>query len=99
MEYPEGRQGISQPQARFGFMIVRPHECGAQIVYLLQKPTAPFRANDLVVDSEYIYWTSYGWPPSLTSGTTIGRAKLDGTERHENFITGAAAPACLAIQT
>jgi virginiamycin B lyase len=42
----------------------------------------------------YIYWTNFG-PDG--SGTTIGRANLNGTNVNESFITGALTPVGIAV--
>jgi sugar lactone lactonase YvrE len=44
------------------------------------------------VDDEYVYWTD-------TKENTIGRAKLDGTLKEPNFITGASHPEGIAVDS
>lgn len=44
----------------------------------------------IAIDSTYIYWTDF-------SAGTIGRAKLDGSEVNQNFITGLTSPYGLAV--
>lgn len=55
----------------------------------------------VVVDGSYIYWSNAGanchGPLSTCDGTTIGRAKLDGSSVNQSFITGADGPAHLAV--
>ena len=58
----------------------------ASIVAVLVLGAAPAYA--------YIYWTNFG---SGGSGSTIGRASLDGTNVNESFITGALAPVGIAV--
>ena len=60
------------------------------IVGVLAIPSMPATA---ATKSTYIFWDNYG--PS-GSGTTIGRANLDGTDINNSFITGASGPVGLA---
>jgi sugar lactone lactonase YvrE len=47
----------------------------------------------VAVDAEHLYWDNY----SGGSGTTIGRADLDGTGIDESFISGADGPVGVAV--
>jgi hypothetical protein len=51
--------------------------------------SASARVTPTVSAQTYIFWANYG---SDGSGTTIGRANLDGTHVRERFITGAEGP-------
>jgi len=42
-------------------------------------------AQGIAVDSNFIYWTNQ--PITISAGTTIGRANLDGSGPNESFIT------------
>jgi virginiamycin B lyase len=46
----------------------------------------------------YIYWSSNG-PLGTHSGTTLGRADLDGTGVEDQFVTGASAPIAMAVDS
>lgn len=50
----------------------------------------------VAVSGGYVYWSN----PSVAAGspgTTIGRAKLNGTDVKQNFISGASTPAGVAV--
>jgi len=44
----------------------------------------------------YVYWTVYG-VGAATDGTTIARARLNGTGVNHSFITGASGPTTIAV--
>jgi hypothetical protein len=53
-------------------------------------------ACGVAVDGAHIYWANTG-DTNGSSGTTIGRANLDGTGVNQSFITGAKAPCGVAV--
>jgi virginiamycin B lyase len=48
---------------------------------------------DIAVDSTHVYWANW----ANGSGTTIGRASIDGSEVNTNFISGASGPYGVAV--
>lgn len=56
----------------------------------------PANPEGIAIHGSYIYWSNYG-PGVGGGGTSIGRAKLNGTEVEPEFITGASAPAFIAV--
>jgi hypothetical protein len=48
----------------------------------------------IAVSRGYIYWSNQG---ANQSGTTIGRANLDGSAINKSFVTGADSPAGVAV--
>jgi len=58
------------------------------------------RAYGFALDGTYLYWANSGVTQSFANsatGTTIGRAKLDGTDVEQNFIGGIDHPSGVAI--
>src|SRR5579871_2821565 len=58
------------------------------------------RAYGFALDGTYLYWANSGVTQSFANsatGTTIGRAKLDGTDVEQNFIGGIYHPSGVAI--
>ena len=51
------------------------------------------RVAGIAVNDKYIYWTN----PNGNTGTTIGRADLDGQNKNMDFITGCSIPFGVAI--
>jgi hypothetical protein len=56
--------------------------------------TGPQLPCGVAVSRSHVYWANYGLD---VSGTTIGRAKLNGRDADQRFITGASDPCGVAI--
>ena len=54
-------------------------------------------AAGVAVHGDHIYWSNDGGPGALGGGQSIGRARLDGTEVDQSFITGASLPNGVAV--
>jgi hypothetical protein len=67
---------------------------GSRLDNLFVRAAAGSYPCGVAVDATYVYWTNHG---STARGTTIGRARLDGSGADSNFIGGALNPCGVAV--
>lgn len=67
---------------------------GSRLNNLFARSAAGSYPCGVAVDDRFVYWANHG---STTLGTTIGRARLDGTEVDAGFVKGAFNPCGVAV--
>ena len=74
--------------------IARANLDGSGVNHDFIKANAPY---GVAVGADHVYWSNWTAPWGIDMGTTVGRAKLDGTEVNQAFVTGAQLPQGIAV--